>query len=111
MFIDKPRFIRCWCAYVPFASKVVNMSFIAPTFRVSTPVWWMRSLSKYLLHLYSPVMQDFGQLPVFKPRAFVRSASHVMLFAWRREERVQYGDLTLSYSRSVWMAGGCVRSK
>ena len=83
------------------------MSFSAGTFSVPTSGWCLRSLStKHLFDRHSPVMHDLRQLPLFKPRAVARSSSHPMLFAWRRKERVQYGDLTLSCSRSAWMAGG-----
>ena len=93
--------------YVPFVSNVVSMSFKFLTFRVPTPVWWLWSLlTKHLLDLHSPMMQDLRQLSVVKPRAVARLLSDAMLFAWRREERVQCGDLTLSWSRIAWMAGG-----
>ena len=66
---------------------------------------------KHLLDLHLPMMQDLRQSDVVKPRAVTRSWLEAMLFALRRAERFQCGDLFLSCSRSAVISGGCWRLK
>ena len=83
------------------------MSFSAATFSVPTTEWCLRLLStKHLLDRHLPVMHDLRQSSLFKPRAVASLSLHPMLFAFRREERVQNGDVALSWSRSTRISGG-----